>query len=153
MLKVLSLLFVLVAAQSALGQSRIITTSGAIYLGTIISEDHERISFMTEDSVNVQIPRNRVESVSYGRVSGQVEPSLVLSTAGERSVISASHDLEEHWALGLALGTPAIFQPTLAFYDANFAGRASIMYWGEGGLQISALYGLYQTRNVRLHAG
>jgi hypothetical protein len=149
-------------AQSSYAQSRITTVTGGIYVGTILSEDSKEILVRTTDSLEITIPREKIESVSYGKVMKNVTgghsqidvpaQNTVVYEPAPRPIFMRQD--EPHWSFGAALGTPAGIQPVLGYHSGEWGVRASAMLIPDAvaGLQVGMMKRIATTGHLDINA-
>lgn len=159
MLKSILLLFAIVGfGQQVCAQSRITTVTGATYSGRILNEDSREVLIRTTDSLDITIPRDKIESVSYGKVTRSVTAPTPHSAEAEpiqwQPAPIMSEPEEPHWAAGLALGTPAALQPVVAYYSGEWGVRGSAMMYPETvvGLQVGLMKRILKSGELDVNA-
>lgn len=145
----LILVFVLhaVLSSGALAQSTVTTVTGQVYRGSILSDSPEAIEVMTVDSIAVRIPRERIESISYGRSGVITEVSGTTSPLGIQP-------RGRFFAVGATFGTPGGLNLTVGHYWEEWGARLSGMVLGDiGGFQLNGLKLIERSGRFEAHAG
>lgn len=109
------------------------TTSGVVYLGSVIRETSDSIYFKTVDSVNLQLPRSAVVSVDY---KAPKPPT--------------------HWSeFGGVFGTPAGLNFVVGAHWPAIGVRLSGAYWGHAlsGIQVGIPYTFASNANTTHSVG
>ena len=146
--------------RSASAQARIVTVTGGIYVGTILSEDSKAVVLLTTDSLDITIPREKIESLSYGRVQRNMTGATAPSDIPDQNTIRyyppqpilARVD-EPHWSFGASLGTPAGIQPVIGYHSGEWGVRASAMIVPDAtaGLQAGIMKRITSTGHLDLN--
>jgi hypothetical protein len=157
----LSALLVIFSTSLASAQSRIVTTSGNVFIGSVLDEDKFEISIRTADGIDIKVPRDKIESISYGRTAPAITPSSPTSapiSSSTQESFSATPSIgaedDGHLAFGIAIGTPGGLGLAAAYHQQGFGARFSLMALPEDfGLQTSMLQQIAKTGPMEFKVG
>lgn len=165
----LALLFII--AGPAYSQSRVTTTAGNVYTGTLTHESSESVTILTTDSASVVLARDKILTIEYDRTPEQASTdSTANATAkaqsysygygytplnGLRSVIdTAVAESNFYVAAGVAVGTPGGFNLHGALNIERWVMKANAgtVIW-LGGAQIGVARKLIWADHFELNLG
>lgn len=140
---------------TASAQSRIVTTSGSVFVGSIVDEDKVEIALRTADGIDVTIPRDKIESISYGRLgvqSGHAHTELAGPISGSSTDLS---EVGGHISAGFSLGNHGDAGLNIGYHENGYSARVSAIGLANDAflLQTSLMKGVINSGPLEIKAG
>jgi hypothetical protein len=134
----LSALLVIISASLATAQSRIVTRSGNVFIGSILDEDRSEVSIRTADGIEIKVPRDRIESISYGRTQAVVLESQAANAPTSQLLQAETTEDGGTFSAGISLGNHGDVGLNIGYNEDGYSARATGIGWDDGAILVQA---------------